>query len=89
MAGTTYTDSRWGRKRRIVEYDEENAYTAPLTASLMVDADEHLAMTWNNPASVEDVGSTFNAMLKELRKMNVYLALITDTWLDNADVEGQ
>ena len=30
---------------------------------------------------------TFAAILKELKKMNIQLAMMTDTWLGNGDVE--
>lgn len=51
----------------------------------------HRGGSHKTPAYVamEDLTSTFNSILKELRKMNIHLQIITDENITNRDLDGE
>lgn len=74
-------------RERLIEYDSAEGRMAKVRAALPVGADESMLFMQDGPGYVDDVAGVFVAMLKELKKLNLYLSLITDTWLDSEDVE--
>ena len=71
---------------RLIEYDSDEERVVKLAGAIPFDSDETELFTRTNPAVVRDAESLFSAMLMELKKLNLHMAILTgESFIDLED----
>ena len=86
--------NKFGAHKKVIgglSWDEDDPSTAPIPVALRVNENGEIyivnANEEVNVITLSDIYSTFTGILKELKIMNVQLALLTDTNVTAEDVE--